>query len=298
MILSNLDKVLYPSGFTKGEIINYYVGIAPVLLPHIRDRPLTLRRYPDGVEAPSFFAKHVPRHAPDWLRVVKVPASGDAPPRGGRATSDEIEFVVVDDLASLVWVANLAALELHVPLWHVGRSRTLPARPDHMVFDLDPGEGASVVECCSVAALLSEELARTRLEAYPKTSGSKGLQLYVPLQPKGNKPTWESVREESYALALQLERDHPRLVVSNMRKDLRRGRVLIDWSQNHPSKTTVAVYSLRARPDPTVSTPVTWDEVNRCASASDASLLRFTADDVSSRVERLGDLFAPLAARL
>jgi bifunctional non-homologous end joining protein LigD len=297
LVLSNLGKVLYPSsGFTKGEIIDYYVRIASVLLPHIRDRPLTLRRYPDGVEAPSFFAKHVPRGAPDWLRVVKVPASGDAPPRGGRTTSDEIDFVVVDELASLVWVANLAALELHVPLWHIGRSRTLPARPDHMVFDLDPGEGASIVECCAVAALLEDDLSRSGLEAYPKTSGSKGLQLYVPLQPKGKGPTWESVREDSYELALRLERDHPQLVVSNMRKDLRRGRVLIDWSQNHPAKTTVAVYSLRARPDPTVSTPVRFDEVARCAKASDASLLRFTAADVTKRVEQLGDLFAPVAA--
>jgi bifunctional non-homologous end joining protein LigD len=283
LTLSNLDKVMYPrSGFTKGQLIEFYSLIAPVMLPHVKDRPLTMKRYPDGVEGQSFFEKHVPRHAPEWLRHVSVPTSE-------RGTT--VDYSVICDLPDLVWAANLATIEFHVPLWRIGRRRKLPAPPDHMVFDLDPGEGATIVECCQVARAIADQLETRNLESWAKTSGSKGLQLYVPV---GNRSTWERVRRDARELANALERDRPDLVVSNMRKSLRGNKVLIDWSQNHPAKTTVAAYSLRARPDPTVSTPVTWEEVGRCADEADADLLRFTAADVLTRVDELGDLFAPL----
>ena len=282
--VTNLEKVLFPGcGFTKGQLIDYYVRIAPVMVPHLRDRPLTMKRFPDGVDGKSFFEKHVPSHAPGWVRSVEVPS--------GHAESGAIPYVVVDDLPTLAWAANLGAVELHVPLWHVGRRRTLPARPDHMVLDLDPGEGASVVECCTVARLLSDELAEEGTECLAKTSGSKGLQLYAAVGPR---TTWESLRARAHELARKLETDHRDLVVSNMRKSLRRGRVLIDWSQNHPAKTTVAAYSVRPMPTPTVSTPVTAAEVDRCARRGDPGLLRFETDEVLRRVDRLGDLFAPL----
>ena len=279
--VSNLDKVLYPdSGTTKGQVIDYYARIAEVMLPHVADRPMTMKRFPNGVDQKYFFEKHVPEHAPDWLRTVAVPADGGA---------ETITYSVINDLPSLVWAANLAALELHVPLWHAGRRRTLPGPPDHMVFDLDPGERATVVECCRVAGLIAERLADRGVEAHAKTSGSKGLQLYVPL---GGRPTWEGVREDAHDMARTLERSHPQLVVSSMKKSLRHGKVLIDWSQNHPAKTTVAVYSLRGRPEPTVSTPVTWEEVGRCAEGGDTEPLRFTFDAVLRRVAERGDLFA------
>jgi DNA ligase D-like protein (predicted polymerase) len=208
-----------------------------------------MKRFPDGVESKFFFEKHIPSHAPDWVRSVDVPAS-----EGGEV----IPYAMVDDLPTLAWAANLGAIELHVPLWHVGRRRKLPARPDFMVFDLDPGEGTSIVECCEVAGYVTEELARQGTESFAKTSGSKGLQLYAAAGPKA---TWDSVRDRSHDIARKLETDHRELVVSNMRKSLRRGRVLIDWSQNHPAKTTVAVYSVRAMPTPTASTPVSPAEV-------------------------------------
>ncbi len=279
--VSNLDKVLYPAiGFTKGEVIHYYARVAEAMVPHIRDRPLTMKRYPDGVDGKFFFEKHRPSHAPDWVRAVDVDSTSDG---------STIDYPVVDDRPGLVWAANLAAIELHVPLWHIGRRRALPARPDHMVFDLDPGDEASIVECCTVAQLVADVLTEGRAGCRPKTSGSKGLQLYVPLV---GRPTWDKVRERSHGIARTLEGDRPDLVVSNMRKSLRDGKVLIDWSQNHPAKTTVAVYSLRARPEPTVSTPVTWDEVDRCAASGDPTDLRFTADQVLERIEEHGDLFA------
>ncbi len=284
LTVSNLDKVMYPrTGFTKGQLIEYYSLIAPVMLPHVRDRPLTMKRYPNGVEGSSFFEKHAPRHAPEWIRQVSVPSSED----GG-----SVDYSVICGLADLVWAANLATIEFHVPLWRVGRRRKLPAPPDHLVFDLDPGDGASMVECCRVAVAIAGLLESRKLHAYPKTSGSKGLQLYLPV---GSRSTWERIRRDAREVATQLEQDRPELVVSNMRKELRRNKVLIDWSQNHPAKTTVAAYSLRARPEPTVSTPVTWEEVGRCADEGDAGLLRFTAADVLDRVDRMGDLFAPLS---
>jgi bifunctional non-homologous end joining protein LigD len=284
LTLSNLDKVLFPSsGFTKGELIDYYVRVAPAMLAHVRDRPLTMKRFPNGVEKSFFFEKHVPSHAPDWLHQVTVPSTSD----GG----DAVAYGVVCDLPSMVWAANLATIEFHVPLWHVGRRRTLPAPPDHMVFDLDPGTGTTIVECCTVARYIADILTRRGLSSRAKTSGSKGLQLYVPLK---GRPTWPKVRDDAYGIATDLERDHPELVVSNMRRSLRASKVLIDWSQNHPAKTTVAAYSVRARSEPTVSTPVTWDEVEYCHEEGDPDLLTFTTADVLERIERHGDLFADI----
>jgi bifunctional non-homologous end joining protein LigD len=281
--VSNLGKVLFPQcGFTKGQLIDYYVRVAPVMLPHIRERPLTMKRFPDGVEGKSFFEKHIPSHAPDWVHSVRV-SSNDG--------QDVIPYAIVNDLATLAWAANLGTVELHVPLWHVGRRRKLPAPPDFMVFDLDPGERTSIVECCVVAGHVMDELAKEGKESYAKTSGSKGLQLYTAVAPK---TTWDGLRDRAHDLARKLESDHPELVVSNMRRSLRRGRVLIDWSQNHPAKTTVAAYSVRAMPTPTVSTPVTPAEVRRCATEHDPGLLRFETEDVLRRVEQRGDLFAPL----
>jgi bifunctional non-homologous end joining protein LigD len=282
--LSHLDKVLFPAvGFTKGQLIDYYVRIAPVMLPHLSDRPVTFRRFPDGVEGQGFFEKHLPSHAPEWVRSVTVPSP--------TADGEAVEYPVVGDLASLVWAANLGTIEFHVPLWHVGRRRRLPAPPDHLVFDLDPGEGADIVDCCRVAVWIAGDRADPAEVVYPKSSGSKGLQLYLPLR---GRPTWERVKEQARATATRLESEHPEAVVSSMRKAERKGRVLIDWSQNTPSKTTVAAYSVRARAEPTVSTPVTWEEVTACAEGGDPERLRFTTDEVLERVADDGDRFAPL----
>jgi bifunctional non-homologous end joining protein LigD len=284
--VSNLDKVFYPQrDFTKGQLIDYYVRIADAMLPHLRGRPLTMRRFPNGVDGKSFFEKHVPSHAPSWVKRVTVPAAD------GHET---IEYAVVDDRPTLAWAANLGNIEFHVPLWHAGRQRRLPSKPDFMVFDLDPGEGTSIVECCTVAGYIVEELAKAGRESFAKTSGSKGLQLYTATGPR---VTWDTLRDEAYDIACKLESEHRELIVSNMRKSLRKGRVLIDWSQNHPAKTTVAVYSIRARPLPTVSTPVTPSEVQRCAKEGDPRLLAFETTEVLKRVERHGDLFAPLTHR-
>lgn len=280
LTLSNLEKVLYPeSGFTKGQVLDYYARIAEVILPHIKDRPLTLKRYPNGVEGTSFFEKHAPSHRPDWVRTVDVPSSRSSKPIG---------FVVVGDRPTLLWVANLAALELHVPLWRVGKGRALPASPDHMVFDLDPGPGTTIVECCRVARIVADRLGQENL--FPKTSGSKGLQLYMPLA----RVTSAKAGERAHDVALGIEKDHPETVVSRMRKDLRPNKVLIDWSQNNPHKTTIAAYSLRARARPTVSTPVTWKEVDGCSKSGDPDDLHFETDDVLNRVEKYGDLMEPL----
>jgi bifunctional non-homologous end joining protein LigD len=273
--LSNLDKVMYPeTGFTKGQVIDYYTRIAPVLLPHLHDRPLTLKRYPNGVEGGHFYEKQCPSHRPDWVRSEPVELS-----------SKTIEFCICDDLPTLVWLANLADLELHPSLSKVPEVE----RPTLMAFDLDPGPGTGLVECCEVALLLRDALARLELDCFPKTSGSKGLQIYVPLNvddvdyDHGTKPI-------SNALARHLESEHPNLIVSQQKKELRKNRVLIDWSQNDEHKTTVSVYSLRARERPTVSTPLSWDEVEE----GDADALVFEAEDVLARVEESGDLFAPV----
>jgi len=279
LTLSNLDKVLYPeTGFTKGEVIDYYTRIASVLLPHLHDRPLTFKRYPDGVDAPFFFAKNTPQGTPSWVHKVRLPSPGSSKKR------ETIDYPVANDLATLVWAANLAALELHVPMWRVPDK---PQPPDLLVFDLDPGPPATIVQCCEVAQLVRSVLAEDGLTGYPKTSGSKGLQLYVPLDATS---PWEDVHAYARQVAQRLEKENPKLVVWNMKKELRTGKVLVDWSQNNAAKTTVAVYSLRARAAPTVSTPVTWDEVEHCRKPDD---LRFTSDVVLQRVDELGDLFEP-----
>ena len=280
--LSNLDKVLYPEvGFAKGEVIDYYTRVAPVLLPHLAGRPLTVKRYPNGVEGAFFFEKNAPRGTPDWVRTARLPAPGSSKDR------DEIDYVVVDELATLVWLANLAALELHTPQWRVG-PRGGARGADQLVLDLDPGPPATVAECCAVALLLRDLLVADGLAPVAKTSGSKGLQLYAAVQESPAQRTSDYARR----LAQRLEQDRGDLVVSRMTKTLRPGKVLVDWSQNNAAKTTVSVYSLRARPQPTVSTPVSWDEVAEAAERR--TLLVFTADDVLARVDEHGDLFAPL----
>jgi bifunctional non-homologous end joining protein LigD len=274
--LSNLDKVMYPeTGFTKGQVIDYYTRVAPAVLPHLRDRPLTLKRYPNGVEGGHFYEKQCPSHRPDWVRSEPVELS-----------SKTIQFCVCDDLATLVWLANLADLELHPSLSKVPEVE----RPTVMAFDLDPGSGAGLEECCDVALLLRDALRALGLESFPKTSGSKGIQVYVPLN-MSDVDYDHGTKRHSNALARYLESQHPKLIVSSQRKELRKGRVLIDWSQNDEHKTTVSVYSLRARERPTVSTPLSWDEVEE----GDPDTLVFEADDVLARVEEHGDLFAPVA---
>jgi bifunctional non-homologous end joining protein LigD len=281
LVLSNLDKVLYPeAGFTKAQVIDYYQRIASVLLPHIADRPVTIKRYPDGVDAKFFFQKNAPAHHPDWVPTARLPSPGSTKAR------ETIEYVLGGDLPTLIWAANLAALELHTPMWrypHMGE-------PDLLVFDLDPGPPATVVECCAVAVLLRPLLADLGLEPVAKTSGGKGLQLYAAI----SKLSSDDASAQAKELAERLERDEPDLVVSRMTRALRPGKVLIDWSQNNAAKTTVAPYSLRAREQPTVSTPVTWKEVESCKRPSD---LTFTADDVLTRVEANGDLFAATIRR-
>ncbi|MBA2764997.1 MAG: ATP-dependent DNA ligase [Thermoleophilaceae bacterium] len=278
--LSNLDKVLYPEvGFTKADVIDYYTRIAPVLLSHLRGRPLTLKRYPNGVEGKFFYEKQCPKHAPDWVR--RVPVTGH---RDGRV----IDYTVVDDLPTLVWAANLADLELHPSLSLAEEIK----RPTTAAFDLDPGEPATIVECARVALILRDVFAGLSLEAFAKTSGSKGMQVYLPLNEAG--ATYERTKGFARALADLLAREHPDLVVAKMAKAQRRGRVFVDWSQNDEHKTTICVYSLRARPTPTVSTPLKWDEVEQIAGGESPERFVFTSADVLARVERDGDLFAPV----
>ena len=281
LTVSNLEKVLFPeSGFTKGELIDYYAKIAPAMLPHLEDRPLTMKRYPDGVEKAFFYEKHVPAHAPSWVRTLTVPsAEGEG----------AVEYAVVSDLPTLVWAANLGTIEFHVPLWRAGRRRRLPAPPDLLVFDLDPGEGTGLVECCQVALWVDDLLQSRHLASRVKTSGSKGIQVYALLE---GKTSWATSRADAHAIALELEKEHPDVVTSNMKKSLRRGKVLIDWSQNHASKTTIGAYSIRGRARPTVSTPVNWKEVHECLRTGDSATLEFTSAEVLVRVEKLGDLFA------
>jgi bifunctional non-homologous end joining protein LigD len=279
--LTNLDKVLYPqAGFSKGEVVDYYAKVAPALLPHLAGRALTLRRFPEGVDDldAAFFEKRCPKHRPDWVKTATVLAG----PRAGN-----IDFCVCEDLPTLVWMAQLAALELH-PSLSLAKS---PDRPTALVFDLDPGAPADVLDCCRVGLRLRELFERFGIECFAKTSGSKGLQVYVPL----NTPVdYDETKPFARAIAQLLEKQTPELVVSKMKKVERRGRVFVDWSQNHRRKTTIAVYSLRARERPTVSTPVIWDEVERAVERDDASSLVFEAADVLKRVEHHGDLFAPV----
>jgi bifunctional non-homologous end joining protein LigD len=283
LTLTNLAKVLYPqTGFTKAEVLDYYQRVAPFLLPHIAGRPLTLKRYPEGVDGQAFFQKHVTAHRPDWIRTAVVSSESSRAQRS-QARGTEVTYLVVDDLPALIWAANLAGLELHTPMWRMPDVR----EPDLMVFDLDPGEPADIVDCCRVALALRPLLQADGLAPLAKTSGGKGLQLYAPVSGL----TSAQASDQSKNYAERAERDHPGQVVSRMTRVLRPGKVLIDWSQNNGSKTTVAPYSLRARAHPTVSTPVTWDEVAACRTRQD---MFFTAEAVLDRVARHGDLFAPL----
>jgi bifunctional non-homologous end joining protein LigD len=275
--LSNLDKPLYPSGFTKAAVIDYYARVGPTMLTHLAGRPLTLKRYPNGSDGKFFYEKNCPSHRPDWVTTIEVPSR--------RKSEKTINYCMADELATLVWLANLAALELH-PLLARGADIEVPTA---MVFDLDPGPPAAMTECAVVALEIRQRLESLDLETFAKTSGSKGLQLYVPL----NTPTdYEETKPFAHSVARRLEKDLPSLVVERMDKERRQGKVLIDWSQNHPTKTTVGVYSLRARDRPTVSTPVSWTEVEEAAGGM---ALGFEAGEVLERIERLGDLFAPVA---
>jgi bifunctional non-homologous end joining protein LigD len=277
--LTNLDKVLYPkAGFTKGEMVDYYAKVAPAIVPHLAGRPLTLRRFPEGVDDldAAFFEKRCPKHRPDWVRTTPVGAS-----------TGRIDFCVCENRPTLVWMAQLAAIELH-PSLSLGKDIE---QPTVLVFDLDPGPPADIVDCCRVARRLHELFDHFGVDCFPKTSGSKGLQVYVPL----NSPTsYDETKPFAKAIAQLLEKQTPDLVVSKMKKVDRRGRVFVDWSQNHQRKTTIAVYSLRARERPTVSTPVAWEEVERAAESGDGTPLVFEADAVLERIERHGDLFAPV----
>jgi bifunctional non-homologous end joining protein LigD len=277
--VSNLNKVLYPKvGFTKGQVIDYYIRIGPVLLPHLKDRPLTMKRYPNGVEGEFFYEKNCPSHRPKWVKTAKVWSEGN---------NRTMDYCLANDLPTLVWAANLADLELHTSL---ARKRDV-ARPTMMVFDLDPGAPADIVQCCQVGLWLRDLLAKMKLKSFPKTSGSKGLQVYVPLN---TAVTFDQTKDLSRALAQYLESEHSNLVTSNMSKALRKNKVFVDWSQNDEHKTTICVYSLRAREEPTVSTPVTWEEVQSCLKKKDTNLLKFRSDKTLTRVEKKGDLFAPV----
>ncbi|HEU4700990.1 MAG TPA: DNA ligase D [Conexibacter sp.] len=278
--LSNPDKVLYPqAGFTKRDLVEYYKAIAPVLLPHLRDRPLTLKRYPDGVEGRFFYEKQSPRHRPEWVQTVSVYS---------RHSRRDVEYTLCQDLPTLVWLANLADVELHPSLSKADEIE----RPSTLAFDLDPGAPASIVECCEVALALRATFEQLGLQAFAKTSGLKGMQIYVPLN--APRVRYETTKPFAHAVAVLFEQQRPDLVVSDMRRSggERSGKVLIDWSQNDEHKTTVSVYSLRAKERPTVSTPVTWDEVQRCLDAADPGLLRFEHDAVLARAAEHGDLFA------
>jgi bifunctional non-homologous end joining protein LigD len=277
--LSNLDKLMYPeAGFTKGEVIDYYTRLAPVLLPHLRDRALTRIRYPNGVQGAHFFEKNAPGGTPSWVRLETLPVPGSTKSR------ETIDFVVVDELATLVWVANLASLELHTPQWRIGED------PDLMVVDLDPGAPAGLKECCGVAVLMRDRLAEDGIEAYPKTSGKKGMQLCCPIS-----GTQDSETVSAYAkkVAEELSARVPKSITAKMAKSIRPGKVFIDWSQNAAAKTTVAPYSLRAQPTPTASTPLTWDEVAAIAMG-DEPARQYPAGEVLERVETYGDLLEDL----
>ncbi len=285
--VSNLDKVLFPEvSFTKAQVIDYYVRIAPVLLPHVAHRPVTFTRWPNGVDGQAFFEKNSARHAPGWVASVTVPTPGSS---RGRETLDMVLLTAVPDL---VWSANLAALEVHVPQWQVDDQGTAQL-PDLLVLDLDPGPGTDVVDCARVAHRLREQLAADGLDPVVKTSGSKGLQVYAPIRCEDK----EHPSRYAKALAQRLSGETPEQVVWRMEKALRPGKVLVDWSQNNTAKTTVAPYSLRARPFATVSTPLRWTEVDALRDGRDAASVRFRTDDVLARVEEHGDLFDVAARR-
>lgn len=277
--LTNLEKVLYPAaGFTKGQVIDFYARLAPVLVPHLAGRALTMKRYPGGVDQEYFFEKNAPKHRPDWVETAPIWSGSN------RRT---IHFILANDLPTLVWIANLASIELHPSLSLASKIET----PTVIVFDLDPGPPANVVECAKVGLWVHEIFEHFGLQSFPKTSGSKGLQIYVPL----NMPTtYGETKPFAHAIARLLEEEHPELVVSDMKKSVRTNKVFVDWSQNDEHKTTIAVYSLRARERPTVSTPVTWEEVEETVAKKDPQKLVFEANEVLARVEKMGDLFEPV----
>ena len=280
--LSNLNKVIYPdTGFTKAEVIDYYTRVAEVLLPRLTDRPLTRTRWPDGTGANQFFEKNAPRGTPRWVRTVRLPA-----PDSTRGT-ETVDYIVADRTATIVWLANLAALELHVPQWRLDTEGE-PLGADLVVIDLDPGAPATLVDCCRVAEWVRDRLAEDGLDSYPKTSGKKGMQLYVPIDETDEQHTTAYAKQ----LATELSNQHPRQVTATMTKSQRPGKVFLDWSQNAGAKTTIAPYSLRGLTRPTVSTPVTWDEVQTCTSPED---LTFDPSAVLERLERIGDLLRPLS---
>ena len=278
--LTNPDKVLYPrAGFTKRQVVDYYIAVARYLLPHLEERPVTLKRYPDGTKGPHFYEKDAPTFTPDWVKTFPVPRRGGGP---------NINYIVINDVATLAWCATLANLELHPFLHRVPRIDV----PTAVVFDLDPGEGADVIACGEVALLLRQALAGADLQAFPKVSGSKGLQLHVPL----NTPvTYDQTNHFALVTAQVLERSHPRLVVTDMAKAKRAGKIFIDWSQNADYKTTVSVYSLRAKRDqPFVSLPVRWDELERAIADRNAERLYFDPATALQRLADVGDLFRPV----
>lgn len=277
--LSNLDKVLYPrAGFTKGQVVDYFIRIAPVLLPHLAARPLTMKRYPNGVDGMFFYEKNCPSHRPDWVKTAKIWSEGN---------KRFMYYCVVDQLPTLVWMANLADLELHTSLSIAPEME----RPSVIAFDLDPGPPATIVQCCQVGLWVKEIFAEFGMQAFAKTSGSKGLQVYVPL----NTPvTYDQTKPFAHAIARLLEERYPDRVVSDMKKSLRTNKVFVDWSQNDVHKTTITVYSLRAKEQPTVSTPVAWEEVESCLKEGDPEKLVFTSSQTLQRVEKMGDLFEPV----
>ncbi len=277
--LSNLDKVMYPEvGFTKGQIIDYYARIAPVLLPHLKDRALTMKRYPNGVTGMHFYEKNCPEHRPDFVQVAPIWSPGN---------NKWMNYCLAQDLATLVWAANLADIELHTSL---SRSSDV-LRPSFIVFDLDPGPPANIVQCCRVGLWVRGVFEHFGLKSFAKTSGSKGLQIYVPLN---TAVTYDQTKPFAHELARLLEREHRDLVVSDMKKALRTNKIFVDWSQNDDYKTTVCVYSLRAKERPTVSTPVKWEEIEQCLKKEDPKLLVFTSDETLKRVDKFGDLFEPV----
>jgi bifunctional non-homologous end joining protein LigD len=279
--LSNPDKVFYPeTGFAKADVARYYQDVAAALLPHLKNRLVTLKRYPDGVEGGFFYEKQCPKHRPDWV--------GTAPMR--RKDGKVIHYCLLNDRAALAWSSNLANLELHTSLARADRLD----RPRSLVFDLDPGEGTDVLDCARVALWIRAVFEELGLESFAKTSGSKGIQMFVPVSAAA---TFDDTRSWAHAVALRLAEEHPDAIVTKQSKEARVGKVLIDWSQNDDHKTTVSVYSLRARPRPTVSTPVTWDEVEAALSAGDAGALVFEWDEVLARIESRGDLFEPVLKR-
>jgi bifunctional non-homologous end joining protein LigD len=282
LALSNLGKELYPShGFTKAQVLDYYRRISPFILPHLQDRALTLKRYPDGAEGPFFFEKRCPPARPGWVPTASIPLSG----------GKSITACLVNDLRTLMWVENLASIELHVPLARAGS----PHSPDAVVFDLDPGEGAGMADCCRVALIIRELVSRMRVSCWVKTSGMKGLHVMVPLNRKGM--TFERTRDFSKAVALLVQRDNPELVTTLLAKPARRKKVFINWAQNSSTKTMVAVYSLRARESPVVSFPIAWPEVESAAAGRGRARLLVIASEALRRVDKEGDLFAEVLTR-